>query len=228
MRRRFLYLFLSLFIVAGSGQAFADGNNHRGGKDRKEQSHHRPGGNSNKKGDKHKPGHNSKPGNNSKPGQNIKPGNNHNNGNGFKPGNNHKPGNNFNPGNNHRPGDAHRPGVNHKPAVSAPRPGAGSRPVVVGHPAPPPHHNNYGPALPPPPPRLPHMVHHVTRGCHDVNVWQIDPETYIVKYRRGGRWYTQYVYPYAERYSNPTLISVNWQPLTRWSIIPPIQLNINL
>ena len=216
MRRRFLYLFLSLFIVAGSGQAFADGNNHRGGKDRKEQSHHRPGGNSNKKGDKHKLGHNSKPGNNSKPGQNIKPGNNHNNGNGFKP------------GNNHRPGDAHRPGVNHKPSVSAPRPGAGSRPVVVGHPAPPPHHNNYGPALPPPPPRLPHMVHHVTRGCHDVNVWQIDPETYIVKYRRGGRWYTQYVYPYAERYSNPTLISVNWQPLTRWSIIPPIQLNINL
>ena len=216
MRRRFLYLFLSLFIVAGSGQAFADGNNHRGGKDRKEQSHHRPGGNSNKKGDKHKLGHNSKPGNNSKPGQNIKPGNNHNNGTGFKP------------GNNHRPGDAHRPGVNHKPSVSAPRPGAGSRPVVVGHPAPPPHHNNYGPALPPPPPRLPHMVHHVTRGCHDVNVWQIDPETYIVKYRRGGRWYTQYVYPYAERYSNPTLISVNWQPLTRWSIIPPIQLNINL
>ena len=228
MRRRFFYLLLSLFIVAGSGQAFADGNNHRGGKDRKEQSHNRPGGNSNKKNDKNKPGHNSKPGHSSKPGHNVKPGNNHNHGNNFKPGNNRKPENNFKPGNNHRPGDAHKPAMNHKPAVSAPRPGAGGRPMNIGHPAPPPHHHNYGPALPPPPPRLPHMVSHVTRGCHDVNVWQIDYDTYIVKYRRGGHWYTQYVYPYADRYSNPTLISVNWQPLSRWSIIPPIQLNINL
>ncbi len=259
MRRRLTYLLLSLFIVAGSGQAFADGNNHRG-KARQEQGNHRPGGNSgnkhanknnghshsNKKNDKfsgnnHRPGNNNQGGafipvNNFKPGNgnNGKPGNNHN----VKPGNNHKPGNDKHHGNNPKPAPGHGWGN-----TSAPRPGTGHAPTPVppghhhGAPVPPPPPApvmrpaggfHFGPALPPPPPRLPYMVDYVTRGCHDVNVWQVSSDTFIVKYRRGGRWYTQYLYPYSEMYGNPTLISINWQPLSPWTFIPPIQLNINL
>lgn len=84
------------------------------------------------------------------------------------------------------------------------------------------------PPPPPMPPRLSPMVSKLTRGCHDVNVWQIDHDTYIVKYRKGNRHYTRRLYPYANRYDNASLISVNWQPLSPWTLIPPIQLNINL
>lgn len=84
------------------------------------------------------------------------------------------------------------------------------------------------PPPPPMPPRLSPMVSRLTRGCHDVNVWQIDHDTYIVKYRKGNRHYTRRIYPYANRYDNASLISVNWQPLSPWTLIPPIQLNINL
>lgn len=119
---------------------------------------------------------------------------------GKKPGNNHigRPGNGFGPGN-----------VHPQPVHKAP------------------HRVNHRPT-PPPPPRLPHMVSYMTRGCHDVNVWQIDYDTYIVKYRKGNRFYTRRFYPYANRYDNPSLISVNWQPMSPWTLIPPIQLNINL
>lgn len=92
-------------------------------------------------------------------------------------------------------------------------------------PPPPPRH--YGP-VPPPPPRLAHMVRHATRGCHDVRVWQIDADTYIVKYRRGHRWYTQRIYPYDEIYGSPGTISVNWMPESPWNLIPSVHLNINL
>lgn len=88
-------------------------------------------------------------------------------------------------------------------------------------------HHHHAPA-PPMPPRLKHMVHHATRGCHDVDVWQVNHDTYIVKYRKGRRYYTQYLYPYSERYGNINLISLNWQPLSPWNLIPRIQLNINL
>lgn len=97
-------------------------------------------------------------------------------------------------------------------------------------PAPPRRHHTgrYAPPPPPPPPRLGHMVRYATRGMHDVAVWQVSPDTYILKYRHGNRYYTRYLYPYAERYGSPTVISVGWQPLSPWTLIPPIQLNINL
>lgn len=86
-----------------------------------------------------------------------------------------------------------------------------------------------GTPLPPPPPdRLPHMVKHATKGCHDVNVWQVNHDTYIVKYRKGKKYYTREIYPYAQQYGKPTLININWQPMDPWVFIPPVQININL
>lgn len=112
---------------------------------------------------------------------------------------------------------------------SAPRPGHGyGRPVP---PPPRPHHyrpSHYAPAPPPPPAHLGYMVKHATRGCRDVAVWQISPDTYIVKYRKGNRFYTRRLYPYSNRYDAPNVISVNWTPLSPWTLIPSINLNINL
>ena len=114
-------------------------------------------------------------------------------------------------GHNMRPGSA--PGV---------QPGKGHKPAVAPSPQPV-HHRPTST-----PPRLHNMVSNITRGCHDVNVWQIDDETYIVKYRKGNRFYTRRFYPYANRYDSPSLINVNWQPQSLWNLIPPIQININL
>ncbi len=150
-----------------------------------------------------------------------------------------RPGKNKSKGHKKPKKNNHRPDKHHKPEV---KPNHPQTPVGrPGVPVPPPAHKpapvmrpgqgsglHAGPAMPPPPPRLPNMVRYATRGCHDVAVWQVSPDTYLVKYRRGRRWYTQYVYPYAERYGSPTLISVNWQPQSLWTLIPPIQLNINL
>ena len=43
-----------------------------------------------------------------------------------------------------------------------------------------------------------------------MNVWQIDYDTYIVRYRRGNRFYTQRIYPYRDVYGPRNTISVNW------------------
>ena len=86
------------------------------------------------------------------------------------------------------------------------------------------HHN----APPPPPPRLPHMVRHATRGCRDIAVWQIDYDTYIVRYRKGNLFYTRRFYPYINSFDKPRLVSVNWMPQSPWIAIPSIHLNINL
>lgn len=204
MRRLVTYLMLSLFLVCGTYDAFANGTNDRG-RDRKEhRDNHRsnPRNHNNKKNDKYRPGKdNNKNHNNDKyrPGGNNRPG---------KPGNSH-----YKPGNNHSAMPPGRPVNNYRPAPTPP---------------PPPHTPvHYAPA-PPPPPRLAHMVRHATRGCHDVNVWQVDPETFVVRYRYGNRLYTRYIYPYSDIYGVPSLISVNWQPRSPWTLIPPIQLNINL
>ncbi len=125
----------------------------------------------------------------------------------------------------------HKPDKSWNKHNSAPRPGHG-----YGRPAPPPppprpHHyrpSHYAPAPPPPPPHLGNMVRYATRGCRDVAVWQISPDTYIVKYRKGNRFYTRRLYPYANRYDAPNLISVNWAPMSPWTLIPSIHLNINL
>lgn len=132
-------------------------------------------------------------------------------------------------GKDYRPGKGHSlPAPGHN--ASRPAPAPVHRPVSGGHhtpPPPPPGAHRHSP-IPPPPPRLSSMVSHATRGCRDVAVWQVNPDTYIVKYRKGRRYYTQYLYPYSGRYGDCSLITVNWQPLSPWTLIPPIQLNINL
>lgn len=102
----------------------------------------------------------------------------------------------------------------------------------------------YAPPRPPRPPKhyhpayrpLPYsydrqfreMVRYATRGASNVAVWQIDDDTFIVKYFRGGRYFTQYLYPYTGRYGSRNHISVNWRPNSLWELIPQINLNINL
>lgn len=101
------------------------------------------------------------------------------------------------------------------------------RPAPHYRPAPPkPHHKHHaGRALPP---RLHDMVAYTTRGCSNVAVWQIDPNTFIVKFRKGGRYYTRMLYPYSCQYGPTQSISVNWQPLSPWTLIPSVNLNISL
>ncbi len=200
--------------MIGSGSAFAD-HNRKDNREKKEHrmdrgSRERPG---NKKQDNRNKWDEKKPkDHNNHPGHVGKPGNNHP-GNNFSPGNNHHPGNGYRPGNHNHPGNNIKPG--NGPGMKPPRPGYGA----AYRPTPPP---------PPPHPRLNQMVRYATRGCHDVDVWQVDFNTYVVRYRKGNRIFTQYIYPEMGRYGRPSLISVNWQPMAPWTLIPPIQLNINL
>lgn len=71
--------------------------------------------------------------------------------------------------------------------------------------------------------RLREMVGRATYGARDVNVWQIDRYTYIVRFHRGGRWYTQKIYPYGGRYGELYEINSRWTPEKPW-----ININISL
>lgn len=183
----------------------------------------RPGGNTN-----HRPGGN--PGNsNTRPG-NWKPGNDH----GYRPG-----GNNGRPGNSALPpgGQYRRPGVPNRwtpsRGHSAPAPG----PVY--------HH----------PPRLGNMVRHVVGPGRYDRVWMVAPGQYAVRFYNNGRYYMQYIWPDSGRYGTPfqivmnapgewyaygnpnqwyyddgnvLRISINGGYLSPWTLIPSVELNINL
>lgn len=202
MKKITMCLLLSLLFAIGTNEAYADRHNDRG-HDRKEQRYNGRKPNNkdhkfDKKGDK---------------------------GNKYKRDDRHDKGYKSHKNDRH---DYGKKDYNHKKGHSMPSPGYGMRnpaPRHVSHYAPAPRRHHHGPV---PPPRLSHMVKYATRGCRDVAVWQINPDTYIVKYRRGNRYYTQYLYPYEEMYGDCSLITVNWQPLSPWTLIPPIQLNINI
>ena len=70
------------------------------------------------------------------------------------------------------------------------------------------------------------MVHNATRGGRDISVWQVSDDTYMLRYFLNGRWYSQYIYPYAGRYGNRSLISINWTPNNMWLPIPSININL--
>lgn len=204
MRRLFTSLLLSLFILSGTGMALADRHDNR---DRKEhrQDNKRPGYG---KHDDKRPGF----GNNNA----TRPGNNGNNN--LRPGNGH---NNHRPGGNHGANSNVRPGHGQNNYNPAPRPNNYYRPT----PPPPP---GYRPAPYPIHDNLGAMVSYATRGGHDIAVWQVDYDTYVVRFRKGNNYYTQYIYPYAGRYGTRSRISLNWSPLSPWTLIPNVQLNINL
>lgn len=78
------------------------------------------------------------------------------------------------------------------------------------------------------PENLAYMARRAAGPGQVVDVWMVDPQTYVVKYRHGNRFYTRSFHPYTGRYDAPALISVNWNPLSGWLQVPPIQININL
>ena len=102
-----------------------------------------------------------------------------------------------------------------------------------GHPAPPayrPKHYNHAYHYPTYSvhDNLGYMISRIAGGGRDVNVWQVDEGTYVVRFRKGNHLYSQYLYPYEGRYGKRNTISVNWTPLSPWALIPSIHLNINL
>lgn len=189
MRRSALITLLSLFLISGSGYAYAD--NHRGDrhdKGRKEQRFDKKGHNGKK--DKHHDKKHDKKYDKKRPGR--------------------------------PPGNVGH--IDYRP----PKP-----PKHHSHPAPPPyrpkhynhayHYPNYSVHD-----NLGYMVSRITRGARDVNVWQVDPYTYMVRFRKGRRLYAQYIYPYEGRYGQRNTITVDWAPLSPWALIPSIHLNFNL
>lgn len=102
-----------------------------------------------------------------------------------------------------------------------------------GHPAPPayrPKHYNHAYHYPTYSvhDNLGYMISRIASGGRDVNVWQVNEGTYVVRFRKGNHLYAQYLYPYEGRYGKRNTISVNWAPLSPWALIPSIHLNINI
>lgn len=190
MRRTIVTSLLALFLISGTGFAYAD--HHRGGndKDRKEWKHDkkRPGG----KKDKHD---------------------------GKK--NKHR----YRKDNRHDSRHHGGPGFGFTPPRPTPPP-----------PPPPPRHHvprHYNHAYYYPGgysvhENLGYMISRVVGGGRDFNVWQVDEGTYVVRFRKGRKLYTQYLYPYEGRYGKRSSVSLNWAPQSPWSLIPSIHLNFNL
>ncbi|MDE7437172.1 MAG: hypothetical protein K2M93_01680 [Muribaculaceae bacterium] len=106
-----------------------------------------------------------------------------------------------------------------------------------------PNHPGWRPTPPPPPrpvpghhhgynierdPRFHKMIAHAINGGTDYRVWRVSHDTYIVKYRKGRRWYTRRFYPYDNRYDAPGVININWNPMSAWTLLPSININIPL
>ncbi len=72
------------------------------------------------------------------------------------------------------------------------------------------------------------MVAYAARGGRDVRVWRVSDDTYLVKYYKGGRYYTQRLYPYSGRYGSRGVVNINWNPLSSWTLLPSININIPL
>lgn len=70
------------------------------------------------------------------------------------------------------------------------------------------------------------MIAYAARGGRDVRVWRVSDDTYLVKYYRGGHYYTQRLYPYSGRYGSRGVVNVNWNPLASWTLLPSININI--
>lgn len=122
--------------------------------------------------------------------------------------------------------DKHDKGKYHKDRYGNKR--VDYRPVTVKHHAPvPPGRFKYRNKWHNYPDNLARMARHAAGNGKIVNVWMVNPETYLVQYRHGNRYYTRYFYPYANSYSSPAAITVNWNPMASWLAVPPIQFNIN-
>lgn len=237
MKRIILPIILSALLLVPSA-ASADSRNSHLHSERTEKSNNGRGNSGNRgnnRGGKNHHDSNKHGNNNFGAGKNDKKGNGHNDK--WNGGNSHnRPG-----GNGHKPQTpppGHRPG--HGSSVKAPGHHAGPRPGYGNH-----HH----------PPRLAPMVKHcVGRGRYD-HVWMVGPGQYAVRFFRNGKYYMQYIWPETGRYGSPfriimnapgewyaynnrnqlyyeegnTLrISLNGSPMSPWTLIPSVELNINL
>lgn len=72
------------------------------------------------------------------------------------------------------------------------------------------------------------MVYHATGGAHNVSVWQIADDCYMVRYYRNGRMYIRTMNPYTSIYGTPSLISNSWNPNPLWMLLPKVNINIDL
>lgn len=150
-----------------------------------------------------------------------------------------------------RPGQGKpQSGMTGKPGnSSAPRPGYGQglKPSMRPTPPPPPANKRYdyrgsrdrrGYMPPPPPPpgvapiplydTLSHMIMNTLCGGRLIDLWQIAPDAFMVKYRIGNSYYSRCIYPYSNRYGAQSRISAGWSPGSFMTLIPSINLNINL
>jgi len=104
-------------------------------------------------------------------------------------------------------------------------------------------------------PSLKRMIRHAVRNGRYMNVWMVEPNVYAVRFLRNGYYYLQYLYPLSGTYGNPfrivmdapdewyaygnsaqryyddgssLRISLNGSPLSPWTLIPSIELNLDL
>ncbi|MDE6682538.1 MAG: hypothetical protein K2J87_03840 [Muribaculaceae bacterium] len=234
-------LLSSLLLLPLSVSAESRSNYHRGqNTERSSGGNHRGEGNrpGNNRGGSTRPGHNK----HDKKGYDKGHGNNHNNGNHWNGNSNHRPGGGHNPA--VKPGKPnHRPG--NKPGHHGPSWGHGSSVNAPGHSYRPHHHH----------PKLGYMVNHAIRGGRYDNVWLVSPGQYAVRFFRNGYYYMQYIWPEMGRYGTPfrivmsapgqwyaydnrnqwyyddgnsLRISLNGSYLNPWTLVPSIELNINL
>lgn len=183
-------------------------------------------------------------------------GNRNNHDSGKKHNYNHNSGYNKHKNNGHdKKPPVNRPG--YKPNGSHPRPGHGGhsshfRPAhnhirPVPHPVYRPHHPNHAHY-----PALRSLIRRAIRGGSGYTVWQVAPETYVVRYLLGNNYYMQCFYPSTGRYGEPfpiyningrwydddnyeyyddgnvLRISLNGNPLNPWTLIPSVNLNLRL
>lgn len=72
------------------------------------------------------------------------------------------------------------------------------------------------------------MVYHAAGGAHNVSVWQISDDCYMVRYYRNGRMYIRTLNPYTSIYGAPSLVSNSWNPNPLWMLLPRVNINIDL
>ena len=99
------------------------------------------------------------------------------------------------------------------------------------------------------------MIRHAVGPGRYMNVWLVEPNVYAVRFLHNGYYYMQYLYPltgtygtpfrivmdgpdewyayghYNQRYyneGNSLRISLNGSPLSPWTLIPSIELNLDL
>lgn len=130
---------------------------------------------------------------------------------------------------------------------SVPRPGYGNNRRPPQHRNPPRPHRYH--------PGIGDMVRHASKGGRNVVVWQVGPDTYMVRYFKGGHYYMRELYASSGRYGAPfrvvrdgpgrwhrhgnrrhyyreegssLRVFLNGTAQNPWTLIPSVELNLSL